>query len=132
MKLDKLLRKNVRVIIPFKEDEQDEFIEIKNPKPYVIKKVKERLINRINGKEKFNDSEILEFLINELTNIELNIGLEELLNQEISFECQMMLYHITDIFHEISQEMIMMMKMELTEKKTKKLENEVALEMSQI
>lgn len=132
MDLQKLLRKNVRVIIPFKEDEQEEFIEVRNPKPFIVKKVKERLLNRINKKEDFKDEEILEFLIKELTNIELNEPLSELVKKDISFECEIMLYNITEIFHEISQEMMIMMKMDLMEKKTKKLENEVILEMSQI
>lgn len=132
MKQQNLLRKNVRVIIPFKEEEVEQFIEIKNPKPYTVKVIKERLVKRINGEETFTDGEILEFLIKELTNVELEYSLDELLDQDISFECKMLIYHITEIYHEIFQEMLVMMKLDLTEKKTRKMEEEVVLEMSQV
>lgn len=132
MKQQNLLRKNVRVIIPFKEEEVEQFIEIKNPKPYTVKVIKERLVKRINGEETFTDGEILEYLIKELTNVELEYSLDELLDQDISFECKMLIYHVTEIYHEIFQEMLVMMKLDLTEKKTRKMEEEVVLEMSQV
>lgn len=132
MEINKLLRKNVRTIIPFKEDENEDYIEIKNPKEYVISKVKERIVNRIDGKDDFKDAEILEFLIKELTNIELNESLDSLLEKDLSMECKVMLFHITEIYHEIAQESMNQMKMQLIEKKTKKLEEEVVLEMSQM
>lgn len=128
----KLFKNKTRILIPFKEDDNEEYIEIKNPKEYTIKKVKERIINRINKKDNFDNNEILEYLINELTNIELDMPLEKLLKEDLSFECKVMLYHIMDIYNEISQECMMLMKMELTQKKTKKLEEEIISEMSSI
>lgn len=129
----KLFKKSTRVIIPFKEDENDEYIEVKNPKEYTIKKVKERIINRIDGKDDFDNNEILEFLIKELTNVELECSLDELLErEELSFECKSMLYHITDIYHEIQQECLMFIKMDLMAKKSKKIEDEVVIEMGQL
>lgn len=130
--INKLIKSKVRVIIPFKEDDLDEFIEIRNPKEYVIKKVKERLINRIEGRDDFDNNEILEYLIKELTNIELNEPLNDLLKKDISFECKMMLFHISEIYNEIQQEMLSMMKLDIMNRKAIELEKEVALEMSQV
>jgi hypothetical protein len=130
--LNKLLKNKVRVVIPFKDEDEDYFIEIKTPTEAIIKTVKERVINRVNGNEDFDNNEILEYLINELTNIKLTTNLQDLLSQDISHECKMMLYHITEIYNEIQTEIMCMVKMELMNKKVKKLEEEVVLEMQQV
>lgn len=130
--LNKLLKNKVRVVIPFKDEDEDCFIEIKNPTENLIKTIKKRVINRIDGKEDFDNNDILEYLIKELTNIKLTTGLQDLLTQDMSHECKMMLYHITEIYNEIQTEILCMVKMELMNKKIKNAEEEIVLEMSQV
>lgn len=130
--LNKLLKGKVRVVIPFKDEDNYDFIEIKNPSEKIIKDIKTRIVNRVNGKDDFDNNEMLEFLIKELTNVNLNIKLEELIMQDISHECKMMLFHITEIYNEIQTEVLSIIKMELSSKRVKKLEEEITLEMHQV
>lgn len=129
---NKLFKKNIRVVIPFKNEEDDDFIEIKNANEYVIQKIKTKIIDRINGNDDFDNNDILEYLIKELTNVKLNMSLKELLNQDISYECKIMLYHITEIFNEIQEEILCLVKLELMSKKVSKLEEDVIVEMQQV
>lgn len=129
---DRLFRKSVRVVIPFKDDETNEFIEIRNPDNHLSKKIRQRLVDRINGKDEFTNNEILEYLISELTNVKLNMTLEQLLEEDMSFECKMLLFHITEIYDEIQTEMLYMMKMDIMAKKNKNLEEEFVSELKQV
>ncbi|GAA0701274.1 hypothetical protein GCM10008904_07260 [Paraclostridium ghonii] len=119
-------------MIPFKDEEEECFIEIKNPTEDIIKNIKEKIISRINRNEDFDNNDIIEYLIKELTNIKLTMSLQALLTQDISYECKMMLYYITEIYNEIQTEILCMVKMELMTQKLKKLKEEVALDMQQV
>lgn len=130
--MDGLIKGNVRVVIPFKDSELHEFIEIKNPNEYIIKNIKTRVIDRINGKDDFDNSEILEYLIKELTNVKLDKTINELLLEDLSHECKMLLYHITDIYNEMQEEILCVVKMDLAKKKITKLEEELVAEMQQV
>lgn len=127
--INKLLKKEIRTMIVL-EGEENEYIEIKNPNEEVIKYVKENLLNKINNKEHIEENEMLEYLIKTLTNAELTIPLNELLSMELSMECKVMMYHITNIYHEIIQECMMTLKLLSMVEKTKTLEKEVSIELT--
>lgn len=97
------LREEIRAIVPFKtKDGKNERIEIKNP----TEEVKSELLDMIykglddDSKKKSND-ELIKYLFDELTNIDLKIPISELGNMEISYELECTLYHITSILNEI-------------------------------
>lgn len=130
--LNKLLKNKIRVIIPFKDEDSTDYIEIQNPQENVIKHVKERVIKRINGEDDFDNGEILDYLIKELTNVTLEESINDLLLKDLSYECKMLLYHITDIYNEIQSEILCLAKIEIAKKRVEKLEEEVVVEMQQV
>lgn len=130
--LDKLLKNKVRVIIPFQNEDVTDYIEILNPNEDVIKHIKERVISRINGEDDFSNSDILDYLIKQLTNVKLEMSIDDLLLEDLSHECKMLLYHITDIYNEIQNEILCVAKMDIARQKIEKLEEEVAIEMQQV
>lgn len=118
--MKKLIRNEIRTIIPM----GNEKIIVKNPTNDNIKHIQECLLKTVEGGEDFTLSNI-EYLINQLTNIELECSVEELLKKDLSNECKVMLYHINSIYHEIAQEFMLNMKLLLASEKTKSLELEV-------
>lgn len=130
--MNRLMRRDVRVIIPIKEDEENGFIEVQNPKDYVVDYIKNIIVENIsNGVTGQGDLKLLEYLIDNLTNIELTSPLEDLLEMEVSYEFKVLLYHIRTILEEINQEVFMMMKMKIEKEKTAKLEREVLAMMEE-
>ena len=103
IKVDSLLKEEIRAIVPFKTNEgKDEKIVIYNPS----ESLKQEVINMFyvgidNPEKKFSENEIIKFLFDKITNIELNMSLDEIKEKEISYELECVLYHVTSIFNEI-------------------------------
>ena len=129
--MNRLMRRDVRVIIPVKEDEKDTFVEVLNPKEHVIEYIKGIIVDNISEGMTSDDSRLMEYLIDNLTNIELAMPLEDLLETDLSNECKVLIYHIRNILEEIKQEVFMMMKMKMEKEKTNKLEQEVLAMMEE-
>lgn len=129
--MNRLMRRDVRVIIPVKEDEKDVFVEVLNPKEHVVEYIKGSIVDSISEGMTSDDSRLMEYLIDNLTNIELAMPLEDLLETDLSYECKVLIYHIRNILEEIKQEVFMMMKMKMEKEKTSKLEREVLAMMEE-
>lgn len=103
IKVDNLLKEEIRAIVPFKTNEgKDEKIVIYNPS----ESLKQEVINMFyvgidNSEKKISENEIIKFLFDNITNIELTMSLEELKEKEISYELECVLYHVTSILNEI-------------------------------
>lgn len=103
IKVDSLLKEEIRAIVPFKTNEgKDEKIVIYNPS----ESLKQEVINMFyvgidNPEKKVSENEIIKFLFDKITNIELNMSLDEIKEKEISYELECVLYHVTSIFNEI-------------------------------
>lgn len=103
IKVDSLLKEEIRAIVPFKTNEgKDEKIVIYNPS----ESLKQEVINMFyvgidNPEKKVSENEIIKFLFDKITNIELNMPLDEIKEKEISYELECVLYHVTSIFNEI-------------------------------
>lgn len=103
IKVDSLLKEEIRAIVPFKTSEgKDEKIVIYNPS----ESLKQEVINMFyvgidNPEKKVSENEIIKFLFDKITNIELNMSLDEIKEKEISYELECVLYHVTSIFNEI-------------------------------
>lgn len=96
IKVQSLLKKEIRAVIPYRDEEGNEQkIIIKNPSEALKRQT---LKDFADGR---NEDEILGFLFSQLTNIELNLSLEELKTMDLSYELECVFYHMTCILNEI-------------------------------
>ena len=96
IKVQNLLKKEIRAVIPYRDEEGNEQnIVIKNPSETLKRQT---LKDFADGR---NEDEILGFLFSQLTNIELNLSLEELKTMDLSYELECVFYHMTCILNEI-------------------------------
>ncbi len=113
-----LLRREIRIIIPC----GDEHIQVNNPTEEIAKQVREMIVNNMT-KEKITSSDaMLEFLIKELTNIELPCKLDEFRKMDIGYEAKVMLFNITEILNELYEECNMLIKMAHNTENAKKID----------
>lgn len=113
-----LLRREIRIIIPC----GDEHIQVNNPTEEIAKQVREMIVNNMT-KEKITSSDaMLEFLIKELTNVELPCKLDEFRKMDIGYEAKVMLFNITEILNELYEECNMLIKMAHNTENAKKID----------
>lgn len=105
--IDKLAGDKIRKIIEFEDAEGEiQRIEIRNPN----KKVKEELFNEVMESEEANNDDyfVLEYLIKELTNVELNKPLKEIDQDEeyVNLAYFEMIKELSSIVAELVREFI--------------------------
>lgn len=134
IQVDKLIQDKVRAIIPIvDENGKEEYIEVRNPD----KKTKEDILNKIwvgmeNPDLALSQEEILKMLIDKLTNIELNIEIENLINSEVSSELETVMYYIGQIENELTASLLMNTEVKLGQMKNKILQDRVLKETEEI
>ncbi|MCC0705076.1 hypothetical protein IC213_18635 [Clostridioides sp. ES-S-0049-02] len=134
IQVDKLMQDEVRAIIPFvDENGKEEYIEVRNPD----KKTKEYILNKIwagmeNPDLALSQEDILKMLVDELTNIELNIEIEDLINGEVSSELETMMYYIGQIENELTASLLMNTEIKLGQLKNDILQDRVLKETEEI
>lgn len=134
IQVDKLMQDEVRAIIPIvDENGKEEYIEVRNPD----KKTKEEILNKIwagmeNPDLALSQEGILKMLVDELTNIELNIEIENLINGNISSELETVMYHIGQIENELTASLLMNTEVKLGQLKNEMLQDRVLKETEEI
>ncbi|MGO1042261.1 hypothetical protein ACTPEO_05950 [Clostridioides difficile] len=134
IQVDKLIQDEVRAIIPIvDENGKEEYIEVRNPN----KKTKEEILNKIwagmeNPDLALSQEDILKMLINKLTNIELNIEIENLINSEVSSELETVMYYIGQIENELTASLLMNTEVKLGQLKNEILQDRVLKETEEI
>ena len=134
IQVDKLMQDEVRAIIPIvDENGKEEYIEVRNPD----KKTKEEILNKIwvgmeNPDLALSQEDILKMLINKLTNIELNIEIEDLINGNISSELETVMYYIGQIENELTASLLMNTEIKLGQLKNEMLQDRVLKETEEI
>ncbi|MDI0267193.1 hypothetical protein QIW52_14510 [Clostridioides difficile] len=134
IQVDKLMQDEVRAIIPIiDENGKEEYIEVRNPD----KKTKEKILNKIwagmeNPDLALSQEDILKMLINKLTNIELNIEIEDLINGNISSELETVMYYIGQIENELTASLLMNTEVKLGQLKNDILQDRVLKETEEI
>ncbi|MDI7818024.1 hypothetical protein QMM58_16740 [Clostridioides difficile] len=134
VQVDKLMQDEVRAIIPIvDENGKEEYIEVRNPD----KKTKEEILNKIwagmeNPDLALSQEDILKMLVDELTNIELNIEIENLINGNISSELETVMYHIGQIENELTASLLMNTEVKLGQLKNEMLQDRVLKETEEI
>ncbi|HFL2422401.1 TPA: hypothetical protein ACG3H7_002500 [Clostridioides difficile] len=134
IQVDKLIQDEVRAIIPIiDENGKEEYIEVRNPD----KETKEEILNKIwVGMESpdlaLSQEDILEMLIDKLTNIELNIEIEDLINGNISSELENVMYYIGQIENELTASLLMNTEIKLGQMKNEILQDRVLKETEEI
>ncbi len=118
IQVSNLLKEDIKAIIPIMENGVENYIEVKKIQQ---KEVNDKIVKIIEGSiddpsKRINDVEIMEMLIKELTNIELNIPLSELLEMECSYELEMVLFHVSEILAQIENKILMNAKILTTKK----------------
>lgn len=104
-----LKKDKVRLNIPFiNKNGETENIVINN----ITKPIKEEICTLIwkgmeDEKFKLSNEELIEFLIDKLTNIELEDKLELLLEEELSYEMNLILFTMTEMLTELMNEILM-------------------------
>lgn len=133
VKVSNLLKEEIKAIIPFMENGVENYIEVKNPTKEVTNKIASIIEESIENPNKtINDIEIMEVLIKDLTNIDLNIPLNELLEMECSYELEMVLFHISEILAQIENKIIMNSKILTTKIKNDNLRKSLSDEIEEI
>lgn len=134
IQVDKLMKDEVRAIIPFTDENgKEEYIEVRNPD----KKTKEEILNKIwagmeNQELALSQEDILKMLIDKLTNIELNIEIEDLINGNISSELETVMYYIGQIENELTASLLMNTEVKLGQLKNEILQDRVLKETEEI
>ncbi|HBF7899113.1 hypothetical protein KLL36_11515 [Clostridioides difficile] len=134
IQVDKLIQDEVRAIIPIiDENGKEEYIEVRNPD----KETKEEILNKIwTGMENpdlaLSQEDILKMLIDKLTNIELNIEIEDLINGNISSELETAMYYIGQIENELTASLLMNTEVKLGQMKNEILQDRVLKETEEI
>lgn len=134
IQVDKLIQDEVRAIIPIvDENGKEEYIEVRNPD----KKTKEEILNKIwagmeNPDLALSQEDILKMLINKLTNIELNIEIEDLVDGNISSELEIVMYYIGQIENELTASLLMNTEVKLGQLKNEILQDRVLKETEEI
>lgn len=134
IQVDKLMQDEVRAIIPIvDENGKEEYIEVRNPD----KKTKEEILNKIwAGMESpdlaLSQDDILKMLVDRLTNIELNIEIEDLINGNISSELETVMYYIGQIENELTASLLMNTEIKLGQLKNDILQDRVLKETEEI
>lgn len=109
VKVKSLKKNKIRTIIPFvNENGETENIVINN----ITKKVKEDICTLIwkgmdDDNFKLSNGELVEFLIGKVTNIKLEDNLDSLLEEELSYEMNVVLFTITEMLTEVTNEILM-------------------------
>lgn len=133
IQVSKLLKEDIKVIIPVIENGVENYIEVKNPTKELNDKIAKMIEESIdNPSKQISDTEIMEILIKELTNIELNIPLGELLEMECSYEFEMVLFHISEILAQIENKMLMNAKILTTRVRNNDLKKSVSKEIEEV
>ncbi|HGM1374803.1 TPA: hypothetical protein ACKONX_002768 [Clostridioides difficile] len=134
IQVDKLIQDEVRAIIPIiDENGKEEYIEVRNPD----KETKEEILNKIwvgmeNPDLALSQEDILKMLIDKLTNIELNIEIEDLINGNISSELENVMYYIGQIENELTASLLMNTEIKLGQMKNEILQDRVLKETEEI
>ncbi|HBF1984228.1 TPA: hypothetical protein KNU27_003025 [Clostridioides difficile] len=134
IQVDKLIQDEVRAIIPIiDENGKEEYIEVRNPD----KETKEEILNKIwvgmeNPDLALSQEDILKMLIDKLTNIELNIEIEDLINGNISSELENVMYYIGQIKNELTASLLMNTEIKLGQMKNEILQDRVLKETEEI
>ncbi|HFH0143769.1 TPA: hypothetical protein ACGI7U_003559 [Clostridioides difficile] len=134
IQVDKLIQDEVRAIIPIiDENGKEEYIEVRNPD----KETKEEILNKIwvgmeNPDLALSQEDILKMLIDKLTNIELNIEIEDLVDGNISSELENVMYYIGQIENELTASLLMNTEVKLGQMKNEILQDRVLKETEEI
>ncbi|HBF7094860.1 TPA: hypothetical protein KOU56_003958 [Clostridioides difficile] len=134
IQVDKLIQDEVRAIIPIVDESgREEYIEVRNPD----KETKEEILNKIwvgmeNHDLALSQEDILKMLIDKLTNIELNIEIEDLVDGNISSELETVMYHIGQIENELTASLLMNTEVKLGQLKNEILQDRVIKETEEI
>ncbi|MCC0642471.1 MULTISPECIES: hypothetical protein [unclassified Clostridioides] len=134
IQVDKLMKDEIRAIIAFTDENgKEEYIEVRNPD----KKTKEDILNKIwagmeNQDLALSQEDILKMLVDELTNIELNIEIDDLINGNISSELETVMYYIGQIENELTASLLMNTEIKLGQLKNDILQDKVLKETEEI
>ncbi|WP_109285070.1 hypothetical protein, partial [Clostridioides difficile] len=124
----------VRAIIPIiDENGKEEYIEVRNPD----KETKEEILNKIwvgmeNPDLALSQEDILKMLIDKLTNIELNIDIQDVIDGNISSELETTMYYIGQIENELTASLLMNTEVKLGQMKNEILQDRVLKETEEI
>lgn len=128
IQISKLVQDEIRATIPYiTDDGKKEFIIIKNP----MKSTKEELGNIIwkgieNPEESKSNSDLIAILFEKLTNIDLNLNIDDLMENEISYELNVVLFYLTEILTEITNEVLMNANITISKIETNDLRNSIS------
>ncbi|HBH0608722.1 TPA: hypothetical protein ACHS9S_002665 [Clostridioides difficile] len=134
IQVDKLIQDEVRVIIPIVDESgKEEYIEVRNPD----KETKEEILNKIwvgmeNPDLALFQEDILKMLIDKLTNIELNIEIQDVIDGNISSELETVMYYIGQIENELTASLLMNTEVKLGQLKNEILQDRVIKETEEI
>ncbi|HHN8453059.1 TPA: hypothetical protein ACRRXE_003893 [Clostridioides difficile] len=134
IQVDKLMKDEVRAVIPFTDENgKEEYIEVRNPD----NETKEEILNKIwvgmeNPDLALSQEDILKMLVDKLTNIELNIDIQDVIDGNISSELETTMYYIGQIENELTASLLMNTVVKLGQMKNEILQDRVLKETEEI
>ena len=125
IQISKLVQDEIRVVIPYiEEDGKTEHIVIKNPKGSFKNEVGDAIWKGIEDPTiKKSQAELMGMLFDELTNIELDIDLDSVLDVDLSYELNTAIFYISEILTEITNEALMSANLNMSKILTKDLKD---------
>lgn len=127
IQISKLVQDEVRVIIPYIEDDgKKEHIVVKNPSGAFKNEVGDAIWKGIEDPSiKKTQGELMSMLFDELTNIELNIELDDILDKDLTYELNTVIFYLSEILTEITNEVLMNANLNISKILTKDLKDEI-------
>lgn len=111
------------ILVDYDNEGKEEKIAIQNPNKKVKKKVFDYIKSHHQKEDKENDTyKVIEYMIEQLVDVELNVNLKDIDLDECSYMFKCILHEINMIYEELSQEYLMVLRMNIALEKRKLIE----------
>lgn len=119
----KFLKERVYAYVFYYEDGEEQVVEIRNPNVEEKKELIQMISKGLEDKNKKKESfELIEYMINKFTNLELTISLKDIDMNEVSHEFLMVIKHLEIMLSEITKEILITTRLHIIKEQTKEQE----------
>lgn len=119
----KIFKERVYAYVFYYEDGEEQVIEIRNPNVEEKRELIQNISNGLEDKNKKRESfELIEYMINKFTNLELTVSLKDIDMNEVTHEFLMVVKHLEIMLSEITKEILITTRLHLIKEQTKEQE----------
>lgn len=119
----KVFKERVYAYVFYYEDGEEQVIEIRNPNVEEKRELIQMISGGLEDKNKKRESfELIEYMINKFTNLELTVSLKDIDMNEVTHEFLMVVKHLEIMLSEITKEILITTRLHLIKEQTKEQE----------